>query len=140
MNFVNPSLLILPLVAVCANGAGNLLCYRSLLPAKNLHTFAVFVARNLLAPLQILSTGRSQRVWIRMHDFVLLGVLDPLRGNVQIEATIKRKAATLTHDGSWWPIWQGGRAGAWCRLTGRQRAALPCLATLWTRLSYTMSS
>jgi hypothetical protein len=75
-----------------------------------------------------------------MHDFVLLGVLDPLRGNVQIEATIKRKAATLTHDGSWWPIWQDGRASAWGRLTGRQRAALPCSATLRARLSYTMSS
>ncbi len=77
---------------------------------------------------------------MRMHDFVLLGVLDPLRVKVQIEATIKRKAATRTHDGSWWPIWQGGRAGAWCRLTGRQRVALPCSATLRARVSYTMSS
>ena len=37
----------------------------------SLNAFAVFVARNLLAPLQILSTGQLQRVWIRMHDFVL---------------------------------------------------------------------
>jgi phosphotransacetylase/acyl dehydratase len=40
------------------------------------------------------------------------GVLTPSRYNMQIEATIKRKAATLTYDGSWWPIWQGSQADA----------------------------
>jgi hypothetical protein len=58
---------------------------------------------------------------------------------MQIEAAIKRKAATPTHDGSWEPIWQGSRAGA-VPPDGALKRGSPCPVTFRARVCYTMSS